>query len=344
MCPAVDIPQQLALGTRFRALQLPTSPNTIPYDPGNTRGAEVPKTYLTKDLALRLTGNLVVTVATATILAEAPLGLITKVELLADGSESLFAMSGRDAYRLGAIFHGKAGELVPPVGTAGTNAFSAFLILSSEAVNMAVPVDSYLDLREFEKTEIRIQWGAATTIATAGGGGTIEVDATTTQAEVYANQTTEGLPSIGFRRFISYDDRPILSTQSDYSFLVPRSGLLAGVLFHTYRDEVPVDDIVNYITLTSDGAHDHVKRRSWRSLQSENVMRYQLDGGPAANGGKITGYAYLDFLEDGRLASAINTEALNELKITLDVTLGAGTLRQLRATYLFFKPLRRAVA
>jgi len=323
------------LGSRFRSLSLPCSPLTIPYDSGNTRGTEVPKTYLTKDIHVRLTGDLVVTVA-VTLKSEAPLGLIAKIELAGDGNETIWALSGRDAYRLAHIFHGQSAELVAPAVGVGTNPFSASFILSAEAVNMAVPVDSYLDLREFEKTELRVTWGAVTTVI-ATGTATISA---TTQIEAYANQSTEGLEAIGFRRYISFDDRILTGSQTDFSMLIPRSGLLAGILFRTDRDDIAVNDILNFITLTSDGAHDHFKRRSFASLQAENNARYQL--GQAT--GRLLGYAFVDLLEDGRLASAINTEALNELKLTLDVTLGGGTTRVLRATYLFFKPLRRAVA
>jgi len=103
-----------------------------------------------------------------------------------------------------------------------------------------------------------------------------------------------------------------------------------------------VDNVVNFMTLTSDSSHDHFKRRPWASLQLENVQRYQLDGA-AVVGNRITGYAYLDLLEDGRMAAAINTEALNELKLVMDVTKTSG-VETLRSTYVFFKPLRRAVA
>lgn len=342
MTPMAEIPEQLALGSRFRALSVALSPVAIPYDAGNTRASEVPKTYLTKDIFIRLTGSLTVGVAVATILDDAPLGLLSSIELAGDGNETLWKLAGRDAYRLSNLFNGKAGELVPPSGAVGTNAFSASLVLSAEAVNMAIPVDSYLDLREFEKTELRITWGAATEIATAGGGGSITITAAT-QIDAYANQSTEGLNSIGFRRFLSFDQRDINATNPELTVLVPRSGLLAGILFRSDRDKAKVDNIFNFITLTSDSSHDHFKRRSWASLQFENVIKYQLDGGAGGGSGRITGYAYLDLLEDGRLSSAINTEALNELKLSLDVTRTSG-VEIIRMTYVFFKPLRRAVA
>jgi len=332
----VDLPVSLQLGSRYRALSLGLAPVSIPFDT-IVRASEVPKTYLTKDIFVRLTGNLVVTVA-ATIRPEAPLGLLQTIELAGDGNEVLWKLAGRDAYRLMHLFHGKAGELVPPVGGVGTNAFSASIILSAEAVNMAVPVDSYLDLREFEKTELRITWG---TVADVISAGTATIDATT-KLECYANQSTEGLGSIGFRRFISFDQRDVTATNTDFTMLVPRSGLLIGVLFRTDRDSAPVDNIINFVTMTSDSSHDHWKRRSWVTIQMENVIRYQLDGGAAGGSGRITGYAYVDLLEDGRLASAINAEALNELKFVLDVTKTSG-VEIIRATYVFFKPLRRVV-
>ena len=333
-----ELPTQLALGSRFRALQVPLAPLTIPYDSGNTRASEVPKTYLTKDLAIRFTGTLqVATTLTLIDGANSPLQLLQRIELSGDGNETLWAISGKDAYRLQHLFQGKAGELVAPGTAVANQPMVAFIIISAEAVNMAIPVDSYLDLREFEKTELRITWAPLTSLFSAG-----TATMTDGQVEVYANQSTEGLPSIGFRRYYQFDERTILSTQTDFRFTVPRSGLLAGILFRAERDAVPDDTIVNFITLESDSSHTHVKRRSWKSLQAENVVRYQLDGGAAADGGRIKGYAYLDFLEDGRLAAAINTEALNELALTLDVTLGSGTTRIVRMTYCFFKALQRA--
>jgi hypothetical protein len=334
-----DVPAALMLGSRFRALSLGLSPVTIPYDSGNTRSAEVPKTYLTKDIFVRLTGSIDVT-GTVTYIDEAPLGLITSIELAGDGNETLWKLHGRDAFRLAQLFHGKVSELVVGGTGVGNQPFSASFILSAEAVNMAVPVDSYLDLREFEKTELRVTWAATAGTGSIISAGTATVNAAT-QLECFANQSTEGLGSIGFRRFISFADITVAATQTDLTLLVPRSGLLAGILFHTWAAGNRVDNIINFITLTSDSSHDHFKRRPWSSLQFENVQRYQLDGA-AAFGGRIIGYAFVDLLEDGRMASAINTEALNELKFVLDVTTQANAT--LRATYVFFKPLRRAVA
>ena len=278
-----NIPTQLALGSRFRALQVPLAPLTIPYDSGNTRAAEVPKTYLTKSLALRFTGTLVVSTALTLIDAtNSPLQLLSRIELSGDGNETIWAISGKDAYRIQQLYNGKAGELVAPGTTVASHPMAAFILISAEAVNMAIPVDSYLDLREFEKTELRITWAALSSLFSAGAA-----TMTDGQVEVYANQSTEGLPSIGFRKFFMYDERPITATQTDFRFNVPRSGLLAGILFRVERDGAPVDDIVNFITLESDSSHTHVKRRSWRSLQAENVVRYQLDGGAAADGGQV---------------------------------------------------------
>jgi hypothetical protein len=224
--------------------------------------------------------------------------------------------------------------------TVSTNPFSASFILSAEAVNMAVPVDSYLDLREFEKTELRVTWASFSQIISAG---TATIDQPNTNLQCITNQTTEGLSSIGFRRFVSFDQRDITATNPEFTVLIPRSGLLAGILFRTDRDIVKVDNNINFITVTSDSSHDHVKRRPWASLQFENVIRYQLDGGVAGGSGRITGFAYLDFIEDGRMAAAINTEALNEFKLSLDVTRTSGA-EIVRMTYVFYKPLRRAVA
>ena len=330
----------LNMGSRFRTIDSELS--TIPFDSGNVRSLELPRSFLFKDIVLRLTGSVVVGTGTLTNPAgENPLPLLSKIDIIADGRKLLVSASGRDLYRLCHVFNGKAPELVPPSAyTVGTQTFAATIVISHQALRMLMPADSYFDPRPFEKIELRVTWGTSNALAVNGSpsGGTLAVAAATALG-VQLIQTTEGATQIQFNRLITPDETTISASSSNLTINVPRSGLLAGILIRTDRDSAPVDDIINYMTLRSDNAFAHKDRLSWATVQRRNVIDFQLDGGASGGSGIISGYAYLDLTEDGMMSSALNTLDLNVLQLILDVTVGSGTNRVIRLTYLYYEPI-----
>jgi hypothetical protein len=335
-----------ALGSTFRTAKLGVG--SIPYDSGNTKSIEIPASLLQRGLFLRLTGNLTIATANATIFSEAPLGLIKRIELVGDGRRYIFSASGRLLYRLAHFMWGKAAELSAPSGTVGTRAFSACIPLNHEALHFMDPSESLFDPRLFKKVELRITWGQASEIATAGGGGTIAIDTANTSCDVIANQTSEGVNKIIFDHTLSYDERNVAASSSAFTFDIPQNGLLAGVLFQATRDAgagagpVPVDDLIVDISLKSDTTVVHVDRVKLSTLQRENVLQYQLDGG-ATTGAQIPGYAYLPFVENGMFSSVLNVNALNKAQIILTVARTSGT-ENVQVLWDFFEPRRSLAA
>lgn len=334
-----------ALGATFRTAQIGVG--TIPYDSGNTKGIELPASLLERRLCLRLTGNLVIGTAAATVFSEAPLGLIKKIELVGDGRRYMVSASGRMLYRLTHFIWGKAPELSAPLTTVGTRAFAAYLQIDHEAMHFMDPSESLFDPRIFKKVELRVTWGTAADIATAGGGGTIAIDTANTYVDVLADQTAEGVNKILFDHTLSYDERNVAATSAAFPFDIPQNGLLAGILFQATRDAgagagpVPVDDLITSITLKSDTTVVHVDAVRWATLQRKNVLQFQLDGG-ASTGAQIPGYAYLSLSENGMFSSVLNINALNKAQLILAVTRTSGT-ETVQVLWDFFEP-RRSLA
>src|SRR5258708_5787084 len=81
------------------------------YDSGNTTPIKLPRAYWWRNLYLRLSGSMNIGVA-GTVLAEAPLGLIAKIEIVADG-RTIMSNSGRDFFRDAHFMFSKQPELVP---------------------------------------------------------------------------------------------------------------------------------------------------------------------------------------------------------------------------------------
>jgi len=350
----------LDLGARFRTITSTTP--TIPYDSGNVRSVELPRSFLYRNIAVRLTGLITSGGAAAyTVNPEAPLGLIKKLELVADGRKILWTAAGRDLYRLAHIFRGVEGERGQMVATANqNNAFSATIVIDNAAVRMQLPADSLFDPREYEKIELRVTWGTVSDISNAGTAPAIVT--ANTSLDIQIQQTTVGVEHVAFNRVIQFDEQAVAATSSNFTFNVPRSGLLAGILLRadhqpTPNIPTPTDACINFVTLKSDNSFNHVDRAAWNTLKARNVIDFQMSL-QLPPGGTLTaptqtvptsnfsiGYAYVDLTEDGLMTSCLNTLALNVLQLILDVTTSGLTAPIIiRATYVFFEPIRPLVA
>ena len=321
----------VSIGSRFRTVQSPVV--SIPFDSGNTRSVELPRSFLFKYLAFRLSGSVTVGTGTGPI-NESPLGLIRRIDLIADGRKLLWSITGQHAYRLSHIFQGKQGEL--DGASTGTDPISAAFIVHNEAVRMRVPIDSYFDPRPYEKVELRIQWGTVADLFTTPGTAAV---AASTAIDVHIIQSAVGSNNVMFNRLLLYDETVISAASSALTFQVPRTGLLQGILISVYNAGTPTNDSLNFVSLKSDNNFLHIDRIAGATLRARNVIEYSVDGTTTNSG--LDGYYYLDLTEDGLMSSCLNTFDLNVLQLIIDAALPSGT-RVYRVTYVYFEPITAA--
>jgi len=341
---------QITLGTRYRTILTQIAQQLFPGN-GNVTSVKLPKTFLHRKILFQLRGNIIVTVATATSnFPESPLGLIKKIELLGDGRKTYWAVSGRDAYRLNAFLSGQPGALKAPLLTVGTNPFSAAFEIWHAAQAFRQPTDSFFDPRRHEDVELRITWGSPTDIVTAGPA-TVVIDPNNTFVDMILEQTTEGAESILFNRLINFREDTITASNSAFTYEVARSGILVGILFRTDQNTVPINNMINKITLRSDSSFIHCDGLRFDALQKMNFIDFHQERPMSAAGAtgysstydpatafdSIDGYAFLPLAEDGMLSSGLNTLALNTLEVILDISFISGT-QILRSTFVFFEP------
>ncbi len=341
MSAGLDASVYQSLGKTFQRAQI--GAGSIAFSQGNTVSLEVPNALLQRGMTLVLTGNLVVAVANASVgFAESPLGLIKNIRVVGDGRRVLFNSPARDLWRLGQLQHGQVYDRNQPSLLIGTNAFRATIPIDHEALQAINPVESLFDPRLFKKVTVEITWGAASDICVAGGGGTIAISGCA--VDVLCDQTSEGVNEILFDQEISPDEQAVVASSSLFQFKVPQNGLLIGVLLRTDRQAsngpIPVNDLINRISLKSDTTVAHADQVSWGSLQRRNTGEYQFT--VAAAGTVVDGYAYLPLMENGMISSALNTNALNDLRLILDVTRTSDT-ETVHVTYVWLVP-RRSLA
>lgn len=323
----------LNIGAQFRAVK--TGSLQAPFNSGQVSTIELPRSLFFKKLYLRLSGTISVTVGGTAVVAEAPLRLIRKIEIVGDGVKTLISRTANDLFREMHILEGKQPELTGPAGFGiqANTPIAALIPIPFEAVRMRSPVDSYLDPRGYESLQLRITWGAITDIIT---GGTATVNAGTI-VDVLAEQTIAGEANIAFRRILTYDENAIAGVSSALTFNIPRNGLLAGILFHADVDGVPNDALINSLTIKSDNTNLHADRLVWETFRKANVMDFNLDSSVFGSG--INGYVYLNFCEDGMLSSALNTYNLNTLQVIYDCN-APGAVRFVRQSYVFYEPIQ----
>lgn len=348
MCPATVAAPVIQLGTRFRTIhsQIPV----IPFDSGNTRSVELPRSFLYKMIRARLRGSITSVVGAVTPINENPLGLIKKFEIVADGRKTLVSATGANLYRLSNLFQGKHGELVSPAGgAAATQALAAGFYIHHEAARMRTPIMSYFDPRPYEKLEARVQWGTISDMF--GTPSTAAVNAVT-GLDLQIIQSADGAEEIAFNRLMISDEISFgAGAVSNFAVNVPRAGLLAGIMIQTYSSNGPVDTFfqnttagsegtAGTITLKSDNNFLHFDALNPTTLQTGNVLDYSLD--VATFGGRQTGYYFVDLTEDGLATSLLNTFDLNVLQLIVSNQGAAAPATTMRITYLFYEPLAAA--
>jgi len=361
MCPTVAA-APVEIGSRFRTIQSSTA--GIPFDSGNTRSVELPRSFLYKALRCRLRGSIANAAGTATVNPESPFTLIKRIDLIADGRKVLMSLSGQDAYRLSNLFQGKAGEhLRPNAGVAATESFAGSFVLHNEAARMLSPIMSYFDPRPYEKVELRVQWGTIADMFLTPSTATVNA---VTALDIQAVQSAEGAEQIAFNRLVTFDEFTFTGSVTNFTINVPRSGLLAGLLIKTLDASTAAmaptnsffqlatlgsEGTAGSITLKSDNNFLHIDSLNPTTLQNSNTLDYANDSGQTAApanstlvaGPSVAGYYYLDLTEDGLMTSLLNTFDLNVLQLILSsASSGVPNPTTLRVTYIFYEPITAA--
>lgn len=311
-------------GTLVRLNRTPQA--VIPCSAGVMVPSKLTLAGFVKYITLRLTGTITTTVANQVNVALAPLGLIRKIEFVTSDNTVLMSFTGTMLYKFNHFMRGKAAELFPATPAIGANLpFSATLFLDMEANKRQVvdPSESLHDPSRWRDIYINVTWGSIGDIATAGGGGTVVLNAAATSLAVTVHQVPDGYEQIEFDHIHNYVELPITASNSSLETDIPSIGSLAGVFFETMRDSSPVDNIINNVTFVAGGTQFFVNKWGWAEMQRDNVSDFQLDGGAFA-GAQIPGYAYLSLLDNRMLSSLYSIPGMNKPKITLDVTRTSG--------------------
>lgn len=286
----------------------------------------IPRNHLFKNLFLRFRGSITITgAAPGTLWSEQPASLLKRVRVIRNGTEVLQSLDGASLAKLAQIDFGTAAP-VTALASAAAQASTpvsfdvpinfASLGLSQEGLSLLRAVGtSSLDLELTMGDPSNDLVSQGTNVESLDGGAFFEL------------MTSEIMDVSGrfADRQITFIDRDILTTQTDMSIDLPigpiyrriivkaTTGPAAGVPGVTLSNTA-----VRAVTVKSDGTFPHFDRIGWQNLQNLNKMQYNLETA-------MSGYAVIDFAEDGSESGMINTANASQFQLVLDVLASNGS-------------------
>lgn len=300
----------------------------------NVTTVDLPRGYDIESVYFDLAGTANFTVAGAAVRAMAPCQLIKRVELIADGKNTIASIPGWSLVKnFGREQHGL---MTPPTGFAiAAYAVALFGTLDQCLVDGIRPKDSNLRTSGMSLLQLRITTGAAIDMLTGAPAGTM----TAFSLDIGTVETIE-LPAADgvvtsplYLQKRSYQDIAIPASNANQQIVLPIGNALRGVILLATVAGEPSNAVINNIQLAS-GVDVRVNVPG-RMAQRANAVDYPpigiLAGSAtwASNSVNPTGLYIVDLMANGprdvSVTNAWDLSRASEAKMILDVTGGATT-------------------
>lgn len=294
---------------------------------------DLPRGYDYESIALQVIGTANVTVAGAAVRALAPTQLIKRVELIADGKNTIASIPG---WALVKNFgRDQFGLMTPPTAASiAAYAVEMFGTLDQALIDGIRPKDSNLRTSGMSLLQLRITTGACIDLFTGAPAGTM----TAFTLNVGTVETIELPDEKGavtnplYLQKRSYQDIAIPASNANQQIVLPIGNALRGVILLATINGEPSNAVINNIQLAS-GVDVRVNMPG-SMMQRLNATDYTNTGiltnttGVASSSMTPTGFYDVDLMCNGprdvAVTNAWDLSKASEAKLVLDVTGGAG--------------------
>lgn len=311
---------------QYRVLRKVGNVNVVAGQPG---GIDLPRSYDYESIFMRLSGSLQVTVGATSVRAEAPVQLVPRVFLIADGKNSLFnAPFWACSFARIDRFLGESGARVatPPsaVGVA-TYAVEAIGVIDLATIDGMRPKDSNFRTSLLSLLQLQFQFGQP---GDPFVGGTVNFSGQPV-VEVFTQEIVE-LPDVqpdGTKKFsspimlrkVSSQEVAVAASNPQLEVLLPAGNLLKSVM-HRSEGSVTAGE-------PSTGIINNMQLASGLDVRF-NLTGPQVRAKNNADHGAVTaGYYFADVTRCGpapiRLSELWDLQGQVQPKAILDVTGGA---------------------
>jgi hypothetical protein len=260
-----------------------------------------------------------------TVHSESPYSLINSAAVIRNGSDVLQRADGGTLFALARInSDGDPSTSTAPTAAAGANkVFFADIPVDFASWRMQNPGSTLLRAVGTSSLRLDITWGALTSLV-SGSDGALTVGTTPIQVEVFTEEIMDLTGDFG-DKLIVITTRTVVAASTQFTIDLATGPFYRRLILKTMdtpgapnvlTDRLS-DAIINRIRIISDGSFFHTDRLSWDVLRGMNKRNYAM---PVL----FTGYAVIDFAEDGNPAGLIDTRGASSFQVELDVSLGTG--------------------
>jgi len=256
---------------------------------------------------------------------------VKKIEIIANGTQTLRSFSGNTLRWLNMFWYGRAPAVSPLLGAGGANpTCESTLILPFWMPRSVRPMDTALDSRQLSDLKIEVTWGSYTDIAASATGWTTEPSLRVDSIESF---NIDG----PFAMWRQWEIEKTISASST-AFQVPLTvgGLWRGFFLNTTDAGVDEGDIMTNFKWKSGTTVfadvDHKVLQDSELLRNGIVRSYSgtaYDDHFQGDANDVDGWYNYDHVTDGLLTEAVDTAGFSEHELELDVTVGAGTTKLL---------------
>jgi len=300
--------------------------NTIPFANNSRQSMDLPRDLLYHHLGIRLKGEVDIVTAVTTAWADAPWSLIRRIEIVADGKDTIKSIEGEFLRNFNRIFYGTdPAASAMPTAVAANQPFNAFMHLPFEMPRSVRPIDTLLDSRRLSTFQMVVTWGDSNSVYSANPANATITPADTT-LEVSAMQSfgLDGPFAAHKQLNISKD---VTQVDPNFQIILPVGNLFRAFLVTARNYGVAPANVepgtgsnvvIQKLTLRS-GTEVFFNKNSFET-QDDNKRLYGIENWPA-------GWYVIEFAPDGLLTESLNTSGFSSLDLLLDVLNPATTNR-----------------
>lgn len=288
---------------------------------------DMPRGYDIESIIFRIYGTIVVSTGYTAVRSEAPVQLIKRIELIADGKNTVASVPFVMLNRANVFRGGQLGSLqAPTAASAATYTVSASGTLDQQLIDGIRPKDSNLRTSGMSLLQLRFTFGSIADCFTGGAGvATMSMNLDIIASELIELEAKSGevtSPLYLLKR--SYQDIAFTTSNGNMEIPLPVGNVMRGVCLRaegaTTAGE-PSDAVLNNVSLRS--GVDVRLNVPYLDLRELNKMDYHVDTLPV-------GICIADLMSSGSDAGARASEGwdltqASEAKLVLDVNGGANT-------------------
>jgi len=296
---------------------------------------DLPRGYDAESYFIRLTGVAHVTTGGTAVRALAPCQLLKRVELIADGKNTISSVPGW--YLAKNPRRGQTAFIQPPTAASAADYnVEGFFVLDQSMIDGIRPKDSNLRTQGLQLLQMKFTLGQLSDMFTGSAVGNM----TTFMIEIGVVETVElADPKTGevtkplylIKR--SYQEIALTSNNANQQIILPVGNILRSVDLLTTISGEPSNAVLNNVTLQSN--QDVRVNLPGTMLQRLNSMDYDPTGiltnstGVAVSSSVMTGFYSVDLMRNGNMdtnvTNAWDLSGASEAKLVVDVNGTANT-------------------